>query len=315
MLKELVRERLIAAADEIFELFERAIASYEEQLCRAREENERHRRQLEAVSKTQTVTKLQDIQPPTVHQEEPSSHLQSGSSSLSPHIKEENVSEPRFIKQENNHLDISELPLTGVPMESEDEDEPHRRISSGDLLAPLSDTDDDDNTEEQTTPRQHTSHSKPRVGVRAGLRSPASDTSFESQSFPSTHYNTDSENKRKFSAVWDHFELISPVKVKCRICSTKLSYVNKSTSSMLRHFRARHTHEDSTNTPKIAKVSRKHALDQAVLNFLIKESQPVSIVESDSFRELLQAIEPSYVLPTKKIVNEMGSKIGCGENE
>ncbi|XP_061624901.1 zinc finger protein 79-like [Phyllopteryx taeniolatus] len=50
MLKDLVRERLIAVADEIFELFERTIASYEEQLCRAREENERHRRRLEAFS-------------------------------------------------------------------------------------------------------------------------------------------------------------------------------------------------------------------------------------------------------------------------
>ncbi|XP_061622815.1 E3 SUMO-protein ligase ZBED1-like isoform X4 [Phyllopteryx taeniolatus] len=53
MLKALVRKRLIAAADEIFGLFERTIASYEEQLCRAREENEGQRRQLQEVcSKT-----------------------------------------------------------------------------------------------------------------------------------------------------------------------------------------------------------------------------------------------------------------------
>lgn len=39
----------MAAADEIVELFESAIASYAEQLCRAREENERHQRQQEAV--------------------------------------------------------------------------------------------------------------------------------------------------------------------------------------------------------------------------------------------------------------------------
>lgn len=55
MLKELVRERLIAAADEIFGLFEKTIASYEEQLSRAREENERQRRQLEAVSASQMM--------------------------------------------------------------------------------------------------------------------------------------------------------------------------------------------------------------------------------------------------------------------
>ncbi|XP_061896103.1 uncharacterized protein LOC133645231 isoform X3 [Entelurus aequoreus] len=55
MLKELVKERLMAAADEIFALFESTITSYEEELCRTREEKERHRQQLEAVCKTQIV--------------------------------------------------------------------------------------------------------------------------------------------------------------------------------------------------------------------------------------------------------------------
>ena len=96
-------------------------------------------------------------------------------------------------------------------------------------------------------------------------------------------------SKRKFSFVWDHFDLISANKVfvfislfhhvplfpldlpirtqirfkvtlslndsfsflqvKCRICLTELSYINKSTSSMLRHYRAKHENEDVTNTP------------------------------------------------------------------
>lgn len=55
MLKDLVRERLVAAADEIFGLFEKTIAAYEEQLRRATEETERHRRQLEAVCPPQMV--------------------------------------------------------------------------------------------------------------------------------------------------------------------------------------------------------------------------------------------------------------------
>ncbi|XP_019721538.1 protein glass-like [Hippocampus comes] len=63
MLKELVRERLIAAADEIFGLFEKTIASYEEQLRRAREDSERHRRQLEHVYNAQVVIRVKDIQP------------------------------------------------------------------------------------------------------------------------------------------------------------------------------------------------------------------------------------------------------------
>ncbi|XP_077355456.1 uncharacterized protein LOC144003262 [Festucalex cinctus] len=62
MLKDLVRERLIAAADEILGLFEAAIASYEEQLCRAREETERHRQKVEAVCKSQVVIRMEDVQ-------------------------------------------------------------------------------------------------------------------------------------------------------------------------------------------------------------------------------------------------------------
>ncbi|KAM9822322.1 zinc finger and SCAN domain-containing protein 5B-like [Syngnathus typhle] len=111
MLKELVRERLIAAADEIFGLVEKTIASYEEQLRRAREESERHRRQLEQVC---NVVRVKDVKqqwgvsssdpghppPPNLDREKNKPHL--------PHIKKEDM----------------EFPLTGVS--GEDEDKPLR---------------------------------------------------------------------------------------------------------------------------------------------------------------------------------------------
>ncbi|KAE8282589.1 hypothetical protein D5F01_LYC20000 [Larimichthys crocea] len=50
-MKALVKQRLTAAAQEIFELFERAVSEYEEQLCRLKEENERQRDLLDAVLK------------------------------------------------------------------------------------------------------------------------------------------------------------------------------------------------------------------------------------------------------------------------
>ncbi len=49
MLRALVKQRLSLAAEEIFGLFERTIAEYEEELCRSKEENERHRKLLDAV--------------------------------------------------------------------------------------------------------------------------------------------------------------------------------------------------------------------------------------------------------------------------
>ncbi|XP_072768667.1 uncharacterized protein [Nerophis lumbriciformis] len=74
MLKELVKERLMAAADEIFALFEKTVASYEKELSRTREKE----RRLEAVSETQPVLGIKDFQQPIRHQE-----------TRPPHIKEE----------------------------------------------------------------------------------------------------------------------------------------------------------------------------------------------------------------------------------
>ncbi|XP_054628937.1 uncharacterized protein LOC129179564 isoform X2 [Dunckerocampus dactyliophorus] len=87
MLKELVKERLMAAADEIFALLERTMASYEEELSRTREENERQRQQLEAVYKTQFVLQIEGAQQVIGHQEEHPPQPQQDPQT--PHVKEE----------------------------------------------------------------------------------------------------------------------------------------------------------------------------------------------------------------------------------
>lgn len=68
---------------------------------------------------------------------------------------------------------------------------------------------------------------------------------------------------------------------------------------MLRHYRARH--EKPVNTPVInCGASRKKAVDEAIVNMIIKDCQPLSLVEAEGFRELLQLLEPSHVLPSRK---------------
>nr|XP_054593603.1 uncharacterized protein LOC107380176 [Nothobranchius furzeri] len=84
---------------------------------------------------------------------------------------------------------------------------------------------------------------------------------------------------------------------------------------MLRHYRVKHENEEEANTPRTNTESRKIALDQAVLNFIIKDCQPLSIVESEGFRGLIQALDPSYVLPTRKTVKEMMAKKHAEELE
>ncbi|XP_057687902.1 uncharacterized protein LOC130913356 isoform X4 [Corythoichthys intestinalis] len=100
MLKDMVRQRLLTAADEIFELFERTIASYEEQLCRAREESERQRRLLEDLCNTPNVIRTQEAPQLQEKQEAP---------------------EPALLKEEEEATDISEFHLTG---DNEDDEAP-----------------------------------------------------------------------------------------------------------------------------------------------------------------------------------------------
>ncbi|XP_061880722.1 zinc finger protein 79-like [Entelurus aequoreus] len=145
MLKELVKERLMAAADEIFALFERTIASYEEELSRTIQEKERHR-QLEASSNTPIVWHGGEVRKRLGCQEERRPRPQAGSSTLKPEysqpprVKEEEeelwvTEEPPRIKEEEEDLwvtkererllgsekaDFSKLPLTVVCVKTEE---------------------------------------------------------------------------------------------------------------------------------------------------------------------------------------------------
>nr|XP_057925668.1 gastrula zinc finger protein XlCGF7.1-like [Doryrhamphus excisus]XP_057925669.1 gastrula zinc finger protein XlCGF7.1-like [Doryrhamphus excisus]XP_057925670.1 gastrula zinc finger protein XlCGF7.1-like [Doryrhamphus excisus]XP_057925671.1 gastrula zinc finger protein XlCGF7.1-like [Doryrhamphus excisus] len=112
MLKNLIRERLMATADEIFGMFERTIAAYEEELCRTREENERQRQQLDSVSETGSVQAVQDAQ-----------QLQGVGSAL----KRE---DPRPLPVKEEEADWT---VFSVKIEDDEEEE------AAELLAPLSD--------------------------------------------------------------------------------------------------------------------------------------------------------------------------------
>ncbi|KAM8858015.1 uncharacterized protein ACB058_009435 isoform 1-T2 [Synchiropus picturatus] len=119
--------------------------------------------------------------------------------------------------------------------------------------------------------------------------------------------------KRKSSQVWDYFDHIAPCRVKCRICATELSYLNRSTSSLYRHFRALHD-RDPINAAVSKSTSRKQAMDQAVINMVSKD-WPLSIVEDECFRELLHLLEPSYVVPTTKALRNMMGQVDEEEDE
>ncbi|XP_051246704.1 oocyte zinc finger protein XlCOF8.4-like isoform X2 [Dicentrarchus labrax] len=134
MLRALVKQRLTAAAEEIFGLFERTIAEYEEELCRSKEENERQRKLLDAVFNPQLrlhrAVCPADIQQLVVRKEEVPPEQQERSPSLDQedqevqtqplHFKEEQEGEQLQGLQE---AEITKFTFTPVPVKSEDDDE------------------------------------------------------------------------------------------------------------------------------------------------------------------------------------------------
>ncbi|XP_033989773.1 zinc finger and SCAN domain-containing protein 31-like [Trematomus bernacchii] len=134
VLLSLVKQRLTAAAEDIFVLFERTIAEYEEELSRSKQENERHRKLLDAVLQPQLQIHRADVQQLVVVKEEVPPEQQEWSSSLDqedpeppPHIKEEQ--EELWSSQEGEQLqgleeaDIIKFTFTPVPVKSEDDEE------------------------------------------------------------------------------------------------------------------------------------------------------------------------------------------------
>lgn len=49
----------------------------------------------------------------------------------------------------------------------------------------------------------------------------------------------------------------------------------------------------------------KADLDDAIVNFIIEDSQPFSVVEDAGFKELVAKLDPTYTLPTREAVKNM----------
>ncbi|XP_034717146.1 zinc finger protein 664-like isoform X2 [Etheostoma cragini] len=124
MLRAFVNQRLTAAAEEIFELFERTIAEYEEELCRSKEENERERKRLDAVFNAHRADISKEKVPP--EQQEWSSSLDQEDPEP-PHIKEEQ--EELWTRREGEQVqgpeeaEMTKFLFTPVLVKSEDDEE------------------------------------------------------------------------------------------------------------------------------------------------------------------------------------------------
>uniref|UniRef100_A0A671WWR7 C2H2-type domain-containing protein n=1 Tax=Sparus aurata TaxID=8175 RepID=A0A671WWR7_SPAAU len=141
-LRVFMKQRLTAAAEEIFELFERTIAEYEEELCRSQEENERQRKLLDAVTEPpvqlhktgrfyiQQLLESKEEDPP--EQQERSTSMDQEDPPELPHIKEEQ--RELWTRQEEEPLrELEEadfmFTLTSLPVKSGEDDEEEPQTS------------------------------------------------------------------------------------------------------------------------------------------------------------------------------------------
>ncbi|XP_071062297.1 zinc finger and SCAN domain-containing protein 31-like [Pseudochaenichthys georgianus] len=144
MLLSLKKQRLTAAAEEIFALFEKTIAEYEEELSLSKEENKRLHKLLDAVLQPQLRIPRADVQLLVVVKEEFLPDQQEWSTSLDPedpvpppHIKQEQeelrISLEGEQLQELEEAEITKSTFTTDPVKSEDDKEkpqssqPHQR--------------------------------------------------------------------------------------------------------------------------------------------------------------------------------------------
>ncbi|XP_071062540.1 zinc finger protein ZFP2-like isoform X2 [Pseudochaenichthys georgianus] len=144
MLLSLKKQRLTAAAEDIFALFEKTIAEYEEERSLSKEEIKRLQKLLDAVLQPQLRIHRSDVQLLVVVKEELLPDQQEWSTSLDqedpeppPHIKQEQeelrISQEGEQLQELEEADITKSTFTPDPVKSEDDKEkpqssqPHQR--------------------------------------------------------------------------------------------------------------------------------------------------------------------------------------------
>ncbi|KAI2645042.1 Zinc finger BED domain-containing protein 6 [Labeo rohita] len=51
--------------------------------------------------------------------------------------------------------------------------------------------------------------------------------------------------------------------------------------------------------------SRKQMIDDALVNMIIKDSQPFSLVKDEGLRGLIHALDPTHVLPSRQALKKM----------
>lgn len=145
--------------------------------------------------------------------------------------------------------------------------------------------------------------------------------------------------KRKTSArrswVWEYFVFDESESVaKCSICLKNIEYYGSSTTELIRHLRDKHKIDKTSPTDLIqnsrpdnynlsdeeyndqfdfvdmnkkhSKISerQKQILDDLLMAFLIDNNLPFNLVDSKTFRELVNKLNGSYQMPCRETLRK-----------
>ncbi|XP_061542548.1 E3 SUMO-protein ligase ZBED1-like [Phycodurus eques] len=125
--------------------------------------------------------------------------------------------------------------------------------------------------------------------------------------------------KQKMSKVWDHFRLKEYNIVQCDHCQAELAF-HSSTSTMISHLNRKHpivvsssTSVDDASTPlgrpfMSCSVKEAALLTESILNMLVADMRPLSMVDDKGFRKMISTFNPKYSMPSLTYFTNMMEK-------
>lgn len=122
-------------------------------------------------------------------------------------------------------------------------------------------------------------------------------------------------SKSRHSGVWNYFDQ-NDQHVMCKLCQMKVSYHN-STTTMRNHMKSKHWNIiiDQSNEEKQLPITafttagrprcipdRAEKSTHLIAKMIARDMLPLSFVEGDRFKEVLQFLEPDYDIPSRKTI-------------
>ncbi|TWW54177.1 hypothetical protein D4764_0192040 [Takifugu flavidus] len=83
----------------------------------------------------------------------------------------------------------------------------------------------------------------------------------------------------------------------------------------MRHYRAKHENEAGAAVMTFPPGDRKQELDEALVDFIVKDSQPFTVVSDPGFRALVAKLDPTCTLPSRQTVKAMVERRDVEEKE